>query len=168
MQTNITSTKIYVPAVTLFINDDIKSLENTKQEYKRTISWNKYRSKITAQPKNNNLYCMIDLTFKNIKRFFVLSHNYMSLQSFHQGNQRLLKIFIKGFERSVYRVEYKIKSETQNKRNEYRYFFKSKFAGDNKTFVLIYTNGDTNAKRYSGKKYYFSKSIIDNYNVIIK
>ena len=79
MWTNITSTKIYVPAVTLFINDDIKSLENTKQEYKRTISWNKYRSKITAQPKNNNLYCMIDLTFKNIKRFFVLSHNYMSL-----------------------------------------------------------------------------------------
>ena len=39
----ITSTKIYVPVVTLFINDNINFLENTKQWFKRTISWNKYR-----------------------------------------------------------------------------------------------------------------------------
>ena len=29
-------------------------LENIKQEFKRTISWDKYRSEITAQAKNNN------------------------------------------------------------------------------------------------------------------
>ena len=49
----ITSSKLYVPVVTLSINDNIKFLENVKQGFKRTISWNKYRSEITTQPKNN-------------------------------------------------------------------------------------------------------------------
>ena len=44
----ITSTKLYVPVFTLSINDNIKFLENIKQGFKRTISWNKYRSEITA------------------------------------------------------------------------------------------------------------------------
>ena len=43
-----------------------------KQELKRTISWNKCRSKITTQPKNNLGY-LIDLTFKNISRLFLVS-----------------------------------------------------------------------------------------------
>ena len=51
----INNAKIYVPVVTLSINHNIKFLENTKQGFKRTISWNKYRSEITTQPKNNNL-----------------------------------------------------------------------------------------------------------------
>ena len=44
----ITSTKLYVPVFTLSINDNIKFLENIKQGFKRNISWNKYRSEITA------------------------------------------------------------------------------------------------------------------------
>ena len=68
----ITSIKLYVPVVTLSVSDNIKFLENIKQGFKRTISWNKDRSEITAQPKNNNLDYMIDLTFRNIKRLFVL------------------------------------------------------------------------------------------------
>ena len=55
------------------MNDNIKFLENIKQGFKRTISWNKYRSKITTQPKNNNLDYLIDLTFRNINRLVVLS-----------------------------------------------------------------------------------------------
>ena len=47
----ITSTKLYGPVVTFSINDNIKFLENIKQEFKQTISWNKYRSKITMQTK---------------------------------------------------------------------------------------------------------------------
>ena len=47
----ITSTKLYVPVFTLSINDNIKFLENIKQRFRRTISWNKYRSEITTQPK---------------------------------------------------------------------------------------------------------------------
>ena len=54
------------------INDNIKFLEKIKQIFKRTISWNKYRSAITTQPKNDNLEYVIDPTFRKIKRLFVL------------------------------------------------------------------------------------------------
>ena len=50
----------------------IKFLENIKQGFKRTISWNKYRSDITTSTKNNNLDYMIDPTFRNTNRSFVL------------------------------------------------------------------------------------------------
>ena len=69
----ITSTKLYVLVVTLSINDNIKILENLKQGFKRTISWNKYGSEIKTLHKNNKLDYMIDPTFRNINRLFVLS-----------------------------------------------------------------------------------------------
>ena len=47
----INNAKLYVPVVTFSINDNIKFLENIKQRFKRTISWNKYRSGITTQLK---------------------------------------------------------------------------------------------------------------------
>ena len=69
----INNAKLYVPVVTLSINDNIKFLENIKQGFKRTISWNKYRSEITTQSRNNNIDYLIDPTFRNINRLFVLS-----------------------------------------------------------------------------------------------
>ena len=69
----INNAKLYVSVVTLSINDNFKFLENTKQGFKRTISWNKYRSEITTQPKNNNIDYLIDPIFKNTNRLFVLS-----------------------------------------------------------------------------------------------
>ena len=69
----INNAKLYVPVVTLSINDNIKFLENTKQGFKRTISWNKYVSEITTQPKTKNLDYMIDPTIRNVNRLFVLS-----------------------------------------------------------------------------------------------
>ena len=69
----ITSTKHYVPVVTLSINYNIKFVENTKQGFKRTVSWNKYKSEIKTQPKRNNLNNLIDPTFRNISRMSVLS-----------------------------------------------------------------------------------------------
>ena len=52
------------------MDDNIKLLENIKQGFKRTISWNKYRSERTAQPKNNNVDYLIDSTLRNINRLF--------------------------------------------------------------------------------------------------
>ena len=40
----ITDTKLYVPVVTLSVEDDKKLLEQLKTEFKRTITRNKYRS----------------------------------------------------------------------------------------------------------------------------
>ena len=46
---------LYVPDVTLSMNDNVNFLENIKQGFKRTISWNKFRSDITTLIQNNNL-----------------------------------------------------------------------------------------------------------------
>ena len=69
----INNAKLYVSVVTLYINDNIKFFENTKQGFKRTISWNIYRSEITTQTKSINLDYLIDPKFRNINRLFVLS-----------------------------------------------------------------------------------------------
>ena len=37
------------------------------------MKWNKYRSQMTIQPENNNFNYLIDSTFMNINRLFVLS-----------------------------------------------------------------------------------------------
>ena len=69
----ISNAKVYVPVVTLFINNNFKFVEHLKQVFRRTISLNKYRTKITTQLKNNNLHYMTDPLFGNINRLFVLS-----------------------------------------------------------------------------------------------
>ena len=63
----------FVTVVSWYINNNINFLEDLKQVFKSTNSWNKYRSEITTQLKNNNLDCLIDLIFRNINRLFVLS-----------------------------------------------------------------------------------------------
>ena len=53
--------------------NDIKLSEQLTLGFKRTIKWNKYRSQMTIQPQNNNLNYLIDPTFTNVNRLFVLS-----------------------------------------------------------------------------------------------
>ena len=69
----ITDTKLYVPVVTLSKQNDTKLLEKLKLGLKRTIKWNTCRSQITIQPQNNKLNYLIDPTFTNVNRLFVLS-----------------------------------------------------------------------------------------------
>ena len=64
---------MYVPVVTLSAENDNKLLEQLKTGFKRTIKWNKYRSEMSNQTKNNNLNYLIDPTFANVNRLFVLS-----------------------------------------------------------------------------------------------
>ena len=72
LEFQITDTKLYVPVFTLYKENDIKHLEQLKTGFKRTIKWNKYRSQMTIQPQNNNLNYLIDPTFTNVNRLFVL------------------------------------------------------------------------------------------------
>ena len=50
----------------------MKFPENMNQGFKRTISWNKYISEITMQTKSDNLSYLIEPTFRNINRLFVI------------------------------------------------------------------------------------------------
>ena len=69
----IIDTKLYVPVATFSKEKGTKLLEQLKTGFKGTIKWNKYRSQITIQPQNNNLNYLIDPTFTNVNRLFVLS-----------------------------------------------------------------------------------------------
>ena len=69
----ITDTKLHALVVTLSKENDIKRLEQLKLGFKRTIKWNKYRLQMTIQPQNNNVNYLIDPTFTNVNRLFVLS-----------------------------------------------------------------------------------------------
>ena len=69
----IPDTKLYVPVATVSKENDAKRLEQLKTGFKRTIKWSKYRSQMTVQPQNNNLNYLIDPTFTNVNRLFVLS-----------------------------------------------------------------------------------------------
>ena len=70
----ITDCKLHVPIVTLSAENDKKLLEQLKTGFKRTIKWKKYRSEMSNQIKNKNLNYLIDPTFINVNRLFVLSY----------------------------------------------------------------------------------------------
>ena len=71
---SITDCKLFVPVVTLSKDDEIKLLTNLKSEFKREIIWNKYRPQMTPEGINNNLKILIDPTFTNFIRLFVLAY----------------------------------------------------------------------------------------------
>ena len=73
LEFKITDTKWYVPVVSFSKENDIKLSEQLNSGLKRTIKWNKYRSQMTIQPRNNNLDNLIDQTITNVNRLFVLS-----------------------------------------------------------------------------------------------
>ena len=64
----ITDAKLYVPVVTLLAENDKRLLEQLRTRLKRTIKWNKYRSEMTNQTKDNNVNYLIDPTFTKVKR----------------------------------------------------------------------------------------------------
>ena len=92
----INDCKLYVPAVTLSKDDEIKLLTNLKSGFKREIIWNKYRSQMTTEAVNNNLNILIDPTFTNVNRLFVLAYqNADDRQSFSQFY--LPRVLVKDF-----------------------------------------------------------------------
>ena len=69
----ITDCKLYVPVVTLSAENDNELLKQLKSGFRITIKWNKYMPQRSNQNKNNNLNYLIDPTFSNVNRLFVLS-----------------------------------------------------------------------------------------------
>ena len=70
----INDCKLYIPVVTLSKDDEIKLLTNLKSGFTREIEWNKYRSQMSTEAINNNLNILIDPTFTNVNRLFVLAY----------------------------------------------------------------------------------------------
>ena len=87
---SITDCKLYLPVVTLSKDDKIELLTNLKSGFKRELIWNKYRSQMTTEAINNNLNILIDPTFTNVNRLFVLAYqtadNRQSFSQFYLPN----------------------------------------------------------------------------------
>ena len=64
--------KLYVPGVTLSIQDNAKLLKQAETRFKRTINGNKYQSNVLTQRKTCICINLIDPTFQIVKRHFVL------------------------------------------------------------------------------------------------
>ena len=83
----INDCKLYIPVVTLSKDDEIKLLTNLKSGFTREI---------TTEAINNNLNILIDPTFTNINRLFVLAYQTADdRQSFTQFY--LPKVMVKDF-----------------------------------------------------------------------
>ena len=92
----INDCKLYIPVVTLSKDDEIKLLTNLKSGFKREIIWNKYRSQMTTEAINNNLNILIDPTFTNVNRLFVLAYQNVGDRQLHDEFY-LLKVMLKDY-----------------------------------------------------------------------
>ena len=70
---SITSAKRYVPVVTLSTQDKAKLLQQLKLGFKRTINSDRYQSKKSIERPNQYLDYLIDPSFQEVDRNFVLS-----------------------------------------------------------------------------------------------
>ena len=69
----ITGTKLYVHVVTLSTQENTKFLQQLKSGFKRAINWNKYLSKPELLAQNPNLNHLVEPSFQEVNRLFVLA-----------------------------------------------------------------------------------------------
>ena len=69
----ITETNLYVPVVTLSTQDNSELLPQLRNGFKRTITWNKYLSKLELLAQNANSNHLVKPSFQGINRLFILA-----------------------------------------------------------------------------------------------
>ena len=67
-----------------------------KLGFKKTISWNKYQSKVIIEKQSQYLGYLIDTIFQGVNRFFVLSFEHNAVRTGHR-EYFLLKVEIKDY-----------------------------------------------------------------------
>ena len=73
---SITHTKLYVPLVTLLTQGNAKLLQQLKSGFKKTLTWNKYQSKVTIERQDQHLDYLIDPSFQGVNTFcFSIENN---------------------------------------------------------------------------------------------
>ena len=76
----ITDTKLYVPVVTLSTQENTKFFQQLKSGFKRLINWNKYLSKPELLAQNPNLNHLVEPSFQEVNRLFVLAFEDMIIE----------------------------------------------------------------------------------------
>ena len=70
----ITDTKLYVPVVTLKIEDNGKLSELLNDGFKRSVYWNKYKAIFEDYAANSNIGERLDANFQGVNKLFVLAY----------------------------------------------------------------------------------------------
>ena len=72
---NIANTKLYVPIVTLSIEDNVKLTKQSNEVFKRPVYRNEYKTKIESKNLDNEHFTRfyLDASFQVVKRLFVLA-----------------------------------------------------------------------------------------------
>ena len=113
-----------------------------KQGFKRTISWNNYRSESNNTTHNNNLRYLIDPTFRNINRLFVLS--------FENGNNGPTRNFFDKYDMPLVEIkdfdvliEYKafFDQPVKNKQKAYKKFIEMS-TNDDYTVIGLFVSSE--------------------------
>ena len=71
----ITSTKLYVPIVTLSTKDNVNLTKQLNEGFKRSVYWNEYKSKIETKilDNDNTTRFSLDASFQGVNRLFALA-----------------------------------------------------------------------------------------------
>ena len=72
-----TSTKLYVPVVNLSTKDNVNLTKQLNEGFKRSVSWNEYKSKIEIKAADNNSVTTfpLDASFQGVNKLFVAAFN---------------------------------------------------------------------------------------------
>ena len=68
----ITDTKLYVPVVTLKIEDNAKLSRLLSEKFKRSIYWNKYQAFLKYHAANENMRERLGTSFQGVNKLVVL------------------------------------------------------------------------------------------------
>ena len=72
----ITDAKLYVPVVTLSIEDNAKLTKLLNEGFKRSVYWNKYKVILNKiYDENNYIRELLDSSYQGVKRLFILAYN---------------------------------------------------------------------------------------------
>ena len=127
--------KFYIQEVTLSAKSDNKLLEQLKARFERTVEWNKYRSEMSNQAINNNLDYLIDLTFTNVNRLFVLSYENETDRTSY-SNYYMPKVEIKDFNILIDRKPF-LEIAVKNKEEAYKRIIEMSKNNDYTTGYLV-------------------------------
>ena len=66
---------MYVPVVTLSTKDNVNLTKQLDEEFKRSVYWNEYQSKIKTKTADNNNVTRfpLDVSFQSVNRLFILA-----------------------------------------------------------------------------------------------
>ena len=108
----ITSTKLYVPVVTLSTKDNVNLTKQLNEAFKRSVYWNEYKSKIETKTADNNNVTrfLLDASFQGVNRLFVLAFD-----NTENGNKKVERdSHRKYFLPRVYITNYNVLIESRN------------------------------------------------------